>query len=198
MFQRTRTTLVIVGLCTGAATMLAQVQPCPGFNPNKNVNLACEIATADRGSTSGTRVLAPTLAAQLSQLPTATAVSGAGLVFSKSLGVYTSPTDSLGTILTQRGETLGKHRFFLSFNYQRFGFGSVDGIRFKNFNGVNTTTFAGIGTSSFVTQNQIDLSVDQFTFLGTFGVTDRTDLTLIVPSSTVNLKTVSTGSQFNF
>src|SRR5205807_4918419 len=181
MFQRTRTTLVIVGLCTGAATMLAQVQPCPGFNPNKNVNLACEIATADRGSTSGTRVLAPTLAAQLSQLPTATAVSGAGLVFSKSLGVYTSPTDSLGTILTQRGETLGKHRFFASFNYQRFGFGSVDGIRFKSFQTVNAVTFPGIGTSFQAANDRIDLTIDQFTAIGTVGLTDRLDLTLIVP-----------------
>src|SRR5438270_4596150 len=200
--NRSMAVLVLVGLMGALAQAQTQkitAPPCPGYNPANNTNLACEIATAIRSGAGqgGTLASLPaTLAAQVSNLPVATAVSGTGITFVN--GIPTFSSDSLGTILTLRGETLGKHRFFLSFNYQRFGFGSVDGIRFKNFNGVNTTTFAGIGTSSFVTQNQIDLSVDQFTFLGTYGVTDRTDLTLIVPFSTVNLKTTSTGSQFNF
>jgi len=173
--------------------------PCPGYNPANNTNLACEIATAIRSGAGqgGTLSSLPAaLAAQVSNLPIATAVSGTGITFVN--GIPTFSAESLGTILTQRGDTLGKHRLFFSFNYQRYGFGSVDGVRFKNFDGVNTTTFAGIGTSSFVTQNRIDLTVDQYTFLGTFGITSRTDLALIVPFSTVNLTTTSNGSQFNF
>src|SRR5215831_18549353 len=87
----------------------AQAPPCPGFNSNNNVNLACEIATAARTSSSGSQTLgdlSPTVAAQLSQLPLTTAVSGTGITFTRT-GIPTT-TESLGTILTQRGETLGK------------------------------------------------------------------------------------------
>ena len=127
MVKTVRVILVAVSLCIFAVTAFAQATPCPGYNPNHNVNLACQIPTTIRVSTSGTQTLgslSPTLAAQLSQLPTATAISGSGLTFSRSLGVFTASTDSLGTILTQRGETLGRHKLFVSFNYQRFGFGS--------------------------------------------------------------------------
>ena len=136
------------------------------------------------------------MAAQLSQLPTATAISGSGLTFSRSLGVFTASTDSLGTILTQRGETLGRHKLFVSFNYQRFGFGSIDGIGLKNLNTVNVVDF---GTSKAFVQanNRIDLSVDQFAVVGSFGLTSRIDVSLLVPFAKVTLKTGSSGTEFD-
>lgn len=188
-------------MLSGFAFAQTAVPPCPGYNPTHNTNLACEFATAiptsgGKNGNLGTLSSVPaTFAAQLSNLPVATAVSGTGITFVN--GIPTFSTESLGTILTQRGETLGKHRFFVSFNYQRFGFGSVDGVRFKDFKTVNTVNFPGIGTAFQVSDNNINLVIDQYTALGTFGLTGRTDLTLVVPFSTVSLRTISTGSQFN-
>src|SRR5512146_344464 len=139
MTTRARFFGCILAACVCAALAAAQVVPCPGYQPGKNTNLACEIPTATRASGQGSSLalLPSTVAAQLSQLPIATAVSGSGLTFSKSLGVFTATSDSLGTILTQRGETLGRHHFMVSFNYQRFSFDTVDGIRLKNLPAVN-------------------------------------------------------------
>jgi hypothetical protein len=172
----------------------AQVPPCPEFNPSKNVNLACEIATAAQISSSGTQSLgqlSPTLAAQLSQLPLTTVVSGSGLTFGKS-GLMTASSESLGTILTQRGETIGKNHYFLSFNYQRFSFDSVDGIGLKHLDTLNTA-----GPTVIVGHNRIDLLVDQFTAIGSFGLTRKMDVSVLVPFSKVTLKAGSSGQQFD-
>jgi hypothetical protein len=62
---------------------------------------------------------------------------------------------------------------------------------------VNQTNFGSAGTSYTQSANSVNLTVDQFTAMGTFGLTSRIDLTLIVPFSTVSLGTVSTANQFN-
>lgn len=208
MLKRNRN--IILSILIGTAGALVQAQtagapPCPGYNPSNNTNLACLFATAiptrgakdATGSAQGSLSTVPaTFAAQLSNLPVATAVSGTGITFVN--GIPTFSSDSLGTILTQRGETLGRHRFFVSFNYQRFGFGSVDGIRLRDFDTVNSVNFPNVGTSFQATKDaRTNLSIDQFTALGTFGLTSRIDLTLIVPFSTVNLQTIANATQYN-
>jgi hypothetical protein len=221
MFRVNRTIILGVVLLTLGALAEGQSAtppPCPGFNPANNTNIACELATGfpttqsfsattkSTGTSTGFNpaVLSTALAAQLSSLPVATAVSGTGIKFVN--GIPTLSSESLGTILTQRGDTIGKHRFFFSFNYQRFAFGSVDGIRMKNFETVNvvnftTTNSSGatvpLGTSFVASQDRIDFKVDQYTALATFGITDRVDLTLVVPFSTVRLTTSSAGTQYN-
>lgn len=203
MFKLIPIILIVVSLSIVPTTVFGQASPCPGFNPNNNTNLACEIPTALRNSTSSNPnspqtlgPLTPTLAAQLSQLPTATIVSGSGLTFSRSLGVFTASSESLGTILTQRGETLGRHKFFISFNYQRFGFGSIDGIPLKHLNTVNEIDFSS--TKVFVqNNNRIDLLIDQFAALGSFGLTSRVDVSVTVPFSKVTLKAGSSGTEFD-
>jgi hypothetical protein len=169
-------------------------QPCPGFDPAKNTNLACEIPTALQSGVqkaNSLRGLTPTFATQLSQLPTATAVSGSALTFSRSLGVLTTSNESLGTILTQRGETLGRGRWYFSVSYQRFNFSSIDGISLKS---VPTVLSAEQGASGAtlldtVQRTRIDLAVNQFAAIGSYGLTKRLDITVVVPFSEVILKT---------
>jgi hypothetical protein len=191
MFKLTRLCLLLI-MTVNAISSWAQIAPCPGFNPKRNVNLACEIATAAQISSSGNQTLgqlSPTLAAQLSQLPLTTVVSGSGLTFGKS-GLMTASSESLGTILTQRGETIGKNHYFFSFNYQRFDFGSVDGISLKHLN-----TFNDTGAVRILGQNRVDLAVDQFAAIGSFGLTRHMDISVLVPFSKVTLKTGSSSQQ---
>ncbi len=198
--------LVVVTLCL-VPTMAAQSQilPCPGFNASHNTTLACELPTATGSSTSGISgatggqslaSLSPTLAAALSNLPIATAVSGTGIAL--VAGIPTFSTESLGTILTQRGETLGENKFFVSFNYQRFGFGSLDGVSLKSFGTVNGVCFGGTGSNcaggvvQFVqSANFVNLVVDQYTVVGSYGLTKRVDLSVVLPFSTVNMHTIA-------
>lgn len=173
----------------------AQVQPCPGFNSSHNTNLACEIPTAlQSGLTepNSLSTLTPTLATQLSQLPNAAVVSGSGLVFSRSLGVFTASNESYGTILTQRGETIGRHKWYIGFSYQRFAFSDIDGFSLKHIPTVLSLQGAtGATAVDTVAQSRIDLMVHQFAAVGTFGVTRHMDITVMVPFSEVILKTQS-------
>jgi len=207
MPNKTRPIAWVLGLCITAAAALAQAPPCPGFNPLNNVNLACEIPTAVRFSTSAGHtlgLLSSTLVAQLSQLPLTTAFSEAGLIGNRTGLIFTptggiaASTESLGTILTQRGETIGRHKFLVSFNFQHLGFDSVDGISLKHLNTVDQVNFSS-GTTVFrQASNRIDLTVNQFTAGGTFGITSKFDVSLLLPFAKVTLKTGSNGQEFDF
>ncbi len=170
-----------------ASVAAAQSLPCPGQNSSHFPNLACQLQTSARTSTPQVRALPATFAAQLNQLPIATAISGSGLVFS---GVIpTVSAESLGTILTQRGETLGKHKYYISFNYQHFNFETIDGIDLGSFSAVSHSP-------DQVSQSDIGLTVDQFTVIGSFGLTQRIDVSFVAPFSRVTFDTRSVTTAF--
>src|SRR5262249_23215423 len=52
------------------------------------------------------------LASQLTSLPIPSPASGFTYTFDKSLGVYTRSAQSLGPILAERAETIGKGKFY--------------------------------------------------------------------------------------
>jgi hypothetical protein len=184
MWIRLTATLALLSFWSTVAWAQGNLLGCPG---NKN-KLSCEIPTTFDIANSSLTSIPATMAAQLSQLPLAGAATGSGIIFSG--GIPTVSTDTLGSILTERGDTLGKHNFYVAVNYQRFGFDRIDGISLKNFpaalaspqNDPNPTTYV-------VSTNRIDITSDQFTVLGSIGLTDRVDLTLVVPFSKVTLKT---------
>lgn len=193
----------ILGACITAVTALAQAPPCPDFNPNK-VNLACQIPVALGISTPGSHTLAflsPTLTAQFSQLPafsgTGDVVSGTGLTFSSS-GILTATTESLGTILSRRGDTIGRYKWLVSLSFQHIKFDSVDGMSLKHLNTVDQVNFSSGATVFREATNRIDLTMNQFTAGGTLGVTSRIDLSVLVPFAKVTLKTGSAGREFDF
>jgi len=183
-------------IAIGATAGISQAQ-CPGYNPSPNKNLACAIATSapSQQNVQGAGqqlagTVGSTVATQLSQLPIATTVSGAGLVFNSQLGVFEASKD-MGPILTQRGDTVGRHKLFISGSYQRFNFNSVDGIDMKKLQIVNQITVGG--TSIFAAYPlRVDFRIDQFVGVATFGLTSRVDLSLILPFSKVTIKSQRT------
>jgi hypothetical protein len=167
---------------------------CPG-NPNK---LSCQINTTFRTASSNLSAFAPTLSTQLNQLPLAAAATGSGIAIVG--GIPTVSTDTLGSILTDRGDTVGKYKFYASFSYQRFWFDSIDGVRMKHF----PTAIKKLqrdsqgGLDYIVTNNRFDLTDDQFTVLGTLGLTDRIDVSVIIPFSKITFKTQAAGNEYFF
>ena len=127
---------------------------------------------------------------QLNLLPLASPASGIVLTFNPSLGVYSRSSQSLGPILGERAETVGRHKLFLAVAYQRFTFSSIDGFDLKHLPIVfqvcnmpltnNGTVCPGTLTVA-ATTNRLDLKINQFTAFATFGLTDRVDISLVVP-----------------
>ena len=102
---------------------------------------------------------------QLSTLPIAPPV--AGFVFA---GGVVTPTRSFGPVLTDRAETVGSNRLFVSLSYQYFNFDKADGVNLKNFGAVFTHE-SEVGNPLYTkdviaTQNRVDLKVSQFTLVG--------------------------------
>ncbi len=156
--------------------------------------------------------LTTAIGTQLSNLPITSPASGFTFSFNPTLGVVSETTQNFGPILTERAQTIGRHKLFVGFSYQYFDFDNVDGISLKHFGAVFHHEFAPcpsppgtvtcytnssgqsvpVATKDFIsTQNRIDLKVHQFTAVGTFGITNRLDLSIAIPILDVRMNMTS-------
>lgn len=144
---------------------------------------------------------------QLSLLPITSPASGFTFSFNPSLGVVAETTQNFGPILSERAQTIGRHKLYVGVSYQYFDFDKVDGVDLRNFGAVfhhefaacpntpatvscynNGTTSVPTITRDFIsTRNRIDLKVHQFTAVATFGVTNRFDLSVALPILNVRM-----------
>jgi hypothetical protein len=147
---------------------------------------------------------------QLSQVPLASPVSG--FIFAN--GVMQEAT-SFGPVLADRAETLGRRRIFVGASYEYFDFDKADGVNLKSFGAVfnheqepticatipSTPCLGGepIYTRDIIaTQNRIDVKVHQVTLVGTYGLSDRLDVSVAVPVVDVRVGMSSNATIFNF
>jgi hypothetical protein len=147
---------------------------------------------------------------QLSQVPLASPV--AGFIFSN--GVMQEAT-SFGPVLTDRAQTIGKRRIFVGASYEYFDFDKADNVNLKSFGAVFTheaepTICATIPSTPCLngepiythdivaTQNRIDVKVNQFTMVGTYGLSDRLDVSIALPIVNVRVAMGSNATIYNF
>ena len=154
---------------------------------------------------------------QANLLPLASPSSGVILVYDPTLKTLVAGTDSLGPILGERAETVGRHHLFIGFSYQFFDFDKIDGVNLNNFPAVLThtddnrnnslpppatpVTCSVIGTNNLNgcayvrdridTMNSISLKVNQYTTYVTFGLTKRIDVSMVVPIEDVRMSLYS-------
>lgn len=148
---------------------------------------------------------------QANLLPLASPSSGIILVYDPALKTLVTGTDSLGPILGERAETVGRHRLFIGFSYQFFNFDKLDGINLSSFpailthtddsrdnsapgqpitcsiNGANNLNGCAFVRDRIDTLNSISLKVNQYTSYITFGLTKRIDVSMIIPIANVRM-----------
>jgi hypothetical protein len=187
----TKRTLLVAVMC-GALSLgaLGKAQPNPwNCNNPANNHLICFVPVATRsignvGSPAG--VFNSAFASQLSQLPLLSSGSGIVLTLDKTLGVYVA-SENLGPILTDRAETIGKHKLLVAFAYQRFRFNSIDGTDLNAAPFVFTGPLGGAGGTQYTVEGEkIDLKLDQYVGIATFGLTAKTDVSVILPFGRVS------------
>ena len=132
------------------------------------------------------------VAAQLTQLPVPSSTIGVIQVKRKGTDVA-APFPNLGPILTDRPDTVGKGHVFMGVNYQHFNFNALDGF---NLSALPIAFTYSDGTHNFFgsMQNTVSFQLDQYVYIATAGITQSTDLSVIVPVNSVNLSVTS--SQF--
>jgi hypothetical protein len=141
------------------------------------------------------------LATQLTLLPLASPASGFTYSVDANTGVVVRTASSFGPVVTERGETIGRHKLFIGGTVQRFRFSTIDGQSLRNLPSVFTQTpgSAPAGAKQveeqFIsTRNSVDLKLNQFTVYGTFGLTNRLDVSVAIPFLQVGLNVNSTAT----
>jgi hypothetical protein len=153
---------------------------------------------------------------QANLLPLASPSSGVLLTYDPSLKTFAVITDSsLGPILGERGETVGRHKLFVGFSAQFFDFDKIDGVNLRTIPAVLTHTDDGADNSTpnstppvfntcsiangkdlhgcafvrdaFYSQNSIDLKINQYTGYITFGLSSHVDVSMVIPFERVRM-----------
>jgi hypothetical protein len=204
MTRRTLQLLLLAAFSSSGA--LAQINCASGPASTK---LACEFpfatgvltnaqATGNQSLTAQqvAESLNIAIATQVSQLPLASASAGTVEVYRAGVP---QTFDNLGPILTDRASTIGKHSFFIGFTASQFVFTDIDGKSLTSlpFTYVRpTTNSSGVVTSNTYTNEttRANLKVDQFVGVATFGVTNRIDISAIVPWEYVSFGNTTSNS----
>jgi hypothetical protein len=131
------------------------------------------------------------LAARLTSLPNPSPASGFTYTFDPAIGVYNRSTSTFGPLLAERAETIGKNKFFAGFSFQHFGFRSLDGVKLNNipavFEHLQTTPDPIVRRDIITTENFVDVKITQWTSFFTYGISDRVDVSVVLPVLKANM-----------
>jgi hypothetical protein len=130
---------------------------------------------------------------EISQIPLASPASGIIFTIDPTLKVPVPSDQSLGPILTQRADTIGRHKLYLAATYQYFLLEDVDGLSLKNIPAVfsfnsNSPSETVFPDTVGVTNGRIDLKIHQFVGYVTYGLTSRIDISAAIPILRVDMR----------
>ncbi len=160
-------------------------------NPNHNAHFAAN-------SEVQFRPLNQAIGQELSILPLGSA--GAGTTFTLDSQGHPVPTeDSLGPILTERANVVGKKAFTLGVAYQYFSFDKIDGINLHSFptallheGSENLSAIVSPYQNDYITtQTQAHLNLNQTVVYAVFGLTKRMDASIELPIQAVHFRILS-------
>ncbi len=131
------------------------------------------------------------IATQVSQLPLSSSSSGTVVLYSNGVP---QTYNNLGPILTDRASTIGRHHLFLSFTASQFVFTDIDGL------GLGKVPFsysAVSNTSTVYTEESLNISfkINQYVAIATYGVTDKLDVSMVLPIERVSIGTSAFNAQ---
>jgi len=170
--------------------------------------------------TSNLRPLNSALARQSTLLSQTSPSSGLEFIWDPVNKVFLSATESFGPVFSERAETIGRHRVFLASGYEYIQFDSLDGINLKNLpvvftqpdvtvdfsppvgtrncsvNGDNTD-FCGFIRDVITTENRIGLKIHRISTSVTYGITNRIDVSMVIPIENVRMQIISDATIVN-
>jgi len=112
-----------------------------------------------------------------SAAPLPAPASGFVYTFDPTAGVFTQSAASYGPILSERADTVGFHRISFGFVDQFFDFTKVDGIPISN-----VPVNVPLASNAYLAGNyDLRFRLNQFTMFGTYGLTDRLEVSVAAP-----------------
>lgn len=135
------------------------------------------------------------LAAQLSSFPLSSSAGGFTWRFEPVTGTFNRASDSFGPIFAERALTIGRRKWNVGVNYQHVGFDQLDG---KALVGGELTGYTGLplyyGSTArpdgvfFQEALDLHLTTDTVNVFATYGLGDRLDVGVAVPTIHVSVK----------
>jgi len=142
--------------------------------------------------------LSTSIGEELSNLPLGSAGSAVTFTFTPE-HVPVPSEDSLGPILTERAQVIGKNHVDVGVAYQYFDFGGIDGLQLRRFPAILEHAVFQINgmTPDFEndyisTQNSVGMHLNQTVFYVVAGIGSRLDVSAQIPIEQVHLHVIST------
>lgn len=132
---------------------------------------------------------------ELSSVPLASPASGVIYTNNPTLNVPVPSNETLGPILTQRAETIGRHKIYVAATYQFFRFEDIDGLSMKGLP-IFLATVSPV-KAYIPTNNRLDLTSSQVTAYLTFGLTSAIDVSVAVPILNVHEQLTTSGTEYS-
>ena len=200
---------ILVGFIVAAVVLLtAQTSAArrldtliPGLYGGDGITLATD-PTANHaahftvGSSASINRLNEQITSQIGIFPFSSSVSGFTFAFDPSLGTFLRTTESLGPLFAERAPTLGKGKLNLHFSYTFFTYDTFEGQSLSHFPVTARHEPDVIGFPDIREQFELDtvridldikLRVQIFAFAATYGITDRLDVGVFLPITSVDM-----------
>lgn len=140
-----------------------------------------------------------TILSQLSTIPLGSTSGGFAYTFDPSLGTFTRQAGTFGSLFGERALTIGRGRWNLGFNFQRATYDSLEGKKLRDgqirvylvHQDTENNNVPGAPPAPFfegdLIENRLFLTLNSSVFSAfvNYGVTDRLDVGVVVPTVTV-------------
>jgi hypothetical protein len=125
--------------------------------------------------------------------------TGGGFTFQydSELEVFTRTTDSLGPIFAERATTLGEKKINFGFSYTYIDYSKLQGNDLHNLKSIVLLDQKQKDKNLLQLDFDVDVKSNLFSFYGTYGITDRWDISVLVPVLQVQFDVDSTARILN-
>ena len=125
--------------------------------------------------------------------------TGGGFTFQydRELEVFTRTTDSLGPIFAERATTLGEKKINFGFSYTYINYSKLQGKDLHNLKSIVFLDEKQKNKNLLQLDFDVNVKTNLFSFYGTYGITDRWDISILIPILQVQLDVDSTGRILN-
>jgi hypothetical protein len=191
--------IVLLNTQTSSARRLATL--IPGLYGGDGIILATD-PTANHAahftvaSSASINRLNEQITSQIGIFPFSSSVSGFTFAFDPSLGTFLRTTETLGPLFAERAPTLGGGKLNLHFSYTFFTYDTFAGESLNHFPVTARHDTDVIGFPDTHEQFELDtvridldikLRVQIFAFAATYGITDRLDVGVFLPVTSVDM-----------
>ena len=121
--------------------------------------------------------------------------TGGGFTFQydRELEVFTRTTDSLGPIFAERATTLGERKINFGFSYTYIDYSKLQGKDLHNLKSIVFLDEKQKDKNLLQLDFDVNVKTNLFSFYGTYGITDRWDISILIPILQVQLDVDSNG-----